>query len=60
MMNMSEEMGLKQETYYISMCILDTYLSKTVRIVLPDQFQLLGVECLFLAVKFEEILPFKL
>ena len=57
---MSEEMGLKQETYYISMCILDTYLSKTVRIVLPDQFQLLGVECLFLAVKFEEILPFKL
>jgi G2/mitotic-specific cyclin-B, other len=46
---------LLQETFYISVSIVDRYLSK--KSITKYQLQLLGVTSLFLAAKYEEIYP---
>jgi len=50
-----DEFGLSQETLYLSISLLDRFLS--LQAVPRCQLQLLGVTCLWVASKYEEVLP---
>ncbi|GAB6026758.1 G1/S-specific cyclin-E1, variant 3 [Chamberlinius hualienensis] len=50
---------LHRETYYLAMDFLDRYLAANVNIP-KQQLQLIGITCLFIAAKLEEIYPPKL
>lgn len=55
----SEVYKLHRETYYLAMDYLDRFLSKKMEIT-KAQLQLLGITCLFIAAKVEEIYPPKI
>ncbi|XP_018006727.1 G1/S-specific cyclin-E [Hyalella azteca] len=55
----SEVYKLHRETYYIAVDYIDRYLQATCNVP-KQQLQLLGVTCLFIAAKMEEIYPPKL
>ena len=57
-MEVSHQHKLKRETYYISMSILDRYMSCTKHIQLSI-FQLIGVTSMYIASKIEEVYPLK-
>ncbi|CAD5206934.1 unnamed protein product [Bursaphelenchus okinawaensis] len=65
-MNVCSELNLHRETFYLTITYIDKYLSITGAMpereykVKPDNLQLLGVTCLFIACKVEEIYPPKL
>jgi hypothetical protein len=50
-----DEFQLSQETLFLAVALLDRFLS--LKPVLCCQLQLLGVTCLWVAAKFEEVLP---
>lgn len=51
---------LRRETYYLSVDYLDRYLTNVSQSVLKNHLQLIGISCLFIAAKVEEIYPPKL
>ena len=51
----SMKFKLKEETLFLGINYLDRFLSK--RQILRQDFQLLGITCLFIAAKYEEIYP---
>jgi len=55
LVEVAEEYKLSSETLYLGVCYLDRYLSK--RSVARSKLQLVGVACLLLASKYEEIYP---
>lgn len=48
--------GFKHRTYYTCQNYFDLYLSKTKKIITEFDIQLIGVTCLFMAAKYEEVL----
>lgn len=56
MMEVSEEFGLHRETYHIALNLVDRYLSRATGEA-KAILQLIGVSCLFIAAKVEEIYP---
>lgn len=48
---------LQPETLYLCVSILDRYLSRNCKSLTKDCFQLIGIACLFIAAKFEEMYP---
>lgn len=50
-----DEFQLSQETLYLAVALLDRFMSA--KPVLCCQLQLLGVTCLWVAAKFEEVMP---
>lgn len=54
MMEVSEEFGLKRETFHIAVNLIDRYLSVQLS-VKKREFQLIGVTCLYIAAKLEVI-----
>ncbi|KAF7992919.1 hypothetical protein HCN44_005700 [Aphidius gifuensis] len=59
LIEVSEVYKLHRETYYLAMDYIDRYLS-THQNVPKNQLQLIGITCLFIAAKVEEIYPPKL
>ncbi|CAG9311474.1 unnamed protein product [Blepharisma stoltei] len=59
MMEVSHEFMLKRETFYMALSYVDRILSK-LKNIKKEEFQLLGVACLNIAAKIEEIYPPKL
>lgn len=55
----STEFKLKGETLFLTVNYLDRFLSKT-RNIPRTKFQLVGVTCLFIAIKYEQIVPMTL
>ena len=55
LIEVTDEFTLGQETLYLSVSLLDRFLSE--QAVPRCQLQLLGVTCLWVAAKFEEVLP---
>ncbi|XP_063699326.1 G1/S-specific cyclin-E-like isoform X1 [Culicoides brevitarsis] len=51
---------LRRETYYLAVDYLDRYLTNVSQAVLKNHLQLIGISCLFIAAKVEEIYPPKL
>lgn len=49
----AEDFSLQMETFHLSIHYLNNYLSK--RIIKGHYFQLLGITCLFIASKYEEM-----
>lgn len=56
MMEVCEEYKLHRETYYLAMNMFDRFMDTRTN-VRKEQLQLLGVTCLFIASKIEEIYP---
>jgi cyclin A len=50
-----DEFQLSQETLFLAITLLDRFMS--VKPVLCCQLQLLGVTCLWVAAKYEEVMP---
>jgi hypothetical protein len=50
-----DEFQLSQETLFLAVTLLDRFMS--VKAVLCCQLQLLGVTCLWVAAKYEEVMP---
>jgi hypothetical protein len=55
MMEVSSQFGFKRQTYYLSSVILDCYFSIINQEIVTNELQLIGVCCLFIASKKEEI-----
>lgn len=55
LVEVAEDFKLATETLYLAVCYMDRFLSR--RTILRDEFQLLGVTCLMIAAKYEEINP---
>lgn len=58
MLSIFSKIGLKAQTFFIAIQLLDSYCAR--KQVDRKNFQKLGITCLFIAAKFEEILPPKL
>ncbi|KAL5466702.1 hypothetical protein EMCRGX_G030850 [Ephydatia muelleri] len=56
MMEVSEEYRLHRETYYLAMDMCDRFMDTQTNLQ-KEQLQLIGVTCLFIASKIEEIYP---
>ena len=56
MINFSEKFRLAQETLFEAICFLDTVLSNKMNFK-PQELQLIGVTCLWIASKYEEVYP---
>jgi cyclin E len=59
MMEVSSEFTLKRETYHLAVSYVDRFLERH-KNVQKNEFQLVGLACLFLASKIEEIYPPKI
>lgn len=59
MIEVCEVHTMHRQTYYLAISYLDTYLLKTKTPLDRCQLQLLGITCLFIAAKLEEIHPAK-
>ena len=55
MMEVSSQFGFKRQTYYLSLIILDIYFSTIKYEIVTNELQLIGVCCLFISSKKEEI-----
>ena len=55
MMEVSSQFGFKRQTYYLSLIILDIYFSTIKYEIVTSELQLIGVCCLFISSKKEEI-----
>lgn len=51
---------LRRETYYLAVDYIDRYLTNVLHSILKNHLQLIGITCLFIAAKVEEIYPPKL
>lgn len=60
LMEVCEVYKLRRETYYLAADYLDRYLTKVKHSVLKNHLQLIGITCLFIAAKVEEIYPPKI
>lgn len=49
-----------EETYFMAVRLLDTYLEKSKTRKEPNDLHLIGVTCIFIACKYEEIYPLRL
>lgn len=58
LMEVHDKMGLRHETLYMTILLADMYCAK--RNVCKAEYQLLGMACLFLAGKYEEVATPKL
>ena len=54
-MEVSSQFGFKRQTYYLSLIILDIYFSTITYEIVTNELQLIGVCCLFISSKKEEI-----
>ena len=50
---LSSELELDRETYHISVCLIDKFLNKSKCPIPRQNLQLVGITCLFLAIKLE-------
>ncbi len=53
LMALHSRLGLQQQTLYLAVSIIDQYCSKS--FIAKEYYQLLGLTCLFVAAKYEEI-----
>jgi len=49
----------EQNTFFVSIDLMDSYLAKTKHVLSNDDVHLVGVTTMLLASKMEEIIPFK-
>jgi hypothetical protein len=49
-----------QNSFFVAVDIMDGFIQRTKRTLSPDDIHLLGVTCMLLATKMEEIVPFKI
>ncbi len=47
-------------TLFLAVNIMDTYLSKTTSMVKQEDIHMLGITCMFLASKFEDVIPLRM
>lgn len=50
----------EDQTFFISVCLLDRFLKQSSRLVEVSQLHILGVTAMFIASKFEDIHPLKM
>lgn len=57
MCQVSSDYCLKRRTFHIAIQFVDAYLARHKEHIYTDEFQLIGVTCLHIAAKIEEIYP---
>ena len=55
LVDVHESFGLKEETLHLAIIYLDEYQKR--QMICRDDYQLVGVTCLWIASKYEEIYP---
>ena len=50
----------KNQTFFLAVGYMDRYMAKIADRMEPENIHLLGIACMFLAAKYEEIYPFKM
>jgi len=50
----------KDQTFFLAINFMDRYLEASAKKLAPENIHLLGISCMFLAAKYEEIYPFKM
>ena len=57
MCQVSSDYWLKRKTFHLALQFVDSYFSRQTQHIFTEEFQLIGVTCLHMAAKMEEIYP---